>query len=109
MIISTGVMSFAFSLVISPICFIFGKCLLVIEIAFLSISLAHSGVMPYLLADSGNTPIPSNRLPSVISSFILFHLLSYFDYLILSMKKAIEHIYGKIYMKKRRYFYITSL
>ena len=30
------------------------------------ISLAQTGVIPCLLAASGNTPIPSNRLPSVI-------------------------------------------
>ncbi len=36
------------------------------KIASGMISLAQTGVMPCLLAASGNTPIPSNRLPSVI-------------------------------------------
>ena len=35
-----------------------------IEIGAFSISLAHTGSMPQRTAAKGNTPIPSNRLPS---------------------------------------------
>ena len=35
------------------------------EIGRASISLAHTGSMPQCTAASGNTPIPSNRLPSL--------------------------------------------
>lgn len=54
------------SFVISPRCTISGKWRFVIEIASGMISLAQTGVIPCLLAASGNTPIPSNKLPSVI-------------------------------------------
>ena len=37
---------------------------MVMEIGAFSISLAHTGSMPQRTAASGNTPIPSNRLPS---------------------------------------------
>ena len=37
------------------------------EIGAFSISLAHAGTIPQRTAASGNTPIPSNRLPSRIS------------------------------------------
>ena len=53
------------SLVMSPKCSISGKCRRVMEIGAFSISLAHSGVIPCLLAARGNTPMPSNKLPSV--------------------------------------------
>ena len=75
--ISTGFISLAFNLVISPKCSISGKCLFDIDIAFLSISLAHTVFIPTFLAAKGNTPIPSNKLPSVIS-FTLHHLFSIF-------------------------------
>ena len=51
--------------VMSPKCSISGKCRLVMEIGRASISLAHTGSMPQCTAANGNTPIPSNRLPSL--------------------------------------------
>lgn len=48
-------------------CFILEKCRLVIEIVAASISLAHTGTIPQRAAANGNTPIPSNKLPNVIS------------------------------------------
>ena len=42
-----------------------GKCLLVIEIQFFSISLAQSVFIPQRCAASGKPPIPSNKLPQV--------------------------------------------
>ena len=38
-----------------------------IEIGAASISLAHTGTIPQQAAANGNTPIPSNKLPNVIS------------------------------------------
>ena len=73
--ISTGFISLAFNFVMSPKCSTSGKCLFDIDIAFLSISLAHTVFIPTFLAAKGNTPIPSNKLPSVIS-FNLHHLFS---------------------------------
>lgn len=75
--ISTGFISLAFNFVMSPKCSTSGKCLFDIDIAFLSISLAHTVFIPTFLAAKGNTPIPSNKLPSVIS-FNLHHLFSTF-------------------------------
>ena len=60
----TGGMSPPFSFVTSPKCAIPGKRRFVMEIGAFSISLAHIGSMPQRTAASGNTPIPSNRLPS---------------------------------------------
>lgn len=77
MIISTGFISLAFNFVISLRCSTLGKCFFDIDIAFLSISLAHTVFIPTFLAAKGNTPIPSNKLPSVIS-FNLHHLFSIF-------------------------------
>ena len=77
MMISTGFISLAFNFVMSPKCSTSGKCLFDIDIAFLSISLAHTVFIPTFLAAKGNTPIPSNILPSVIS-FTLHHLFSTF-------------------------------
>ncbi len=48
-----------------------GKCLLVMETGAFSISLAHTGCMPQREAARGNTPIPSKRLPSLMSAAIL--------------------------------------
>ena len=75
--ISTGSISLAFNFVISPKCSTSGKCLLDIDIAFLSISLAHTVFIPTFSAAKGNTPIPSNKLPSVIS-LTLHHPFSIF-------------------------------
>lgn len=75
--ISTGFISLAFNFVMSPKCSTSGKCLFDIDIALLSISLAHTVFIPTFLAAKGNTPIPSNKLPSVIS-FNLHHLFSTF-------------------------------
>ncbi len=55
------------SFVMSPSCFMSGKCLFVMETGAFSISLAQTGRMPERIAASGKTPIPSKRLPSVIS------------------------------------------
>ena len=63
----TGGMSPPFSFVTSPKCAIPGKWRFVMEIGAFSISLAHAGTIPQRTAASGNTPIPSNRLPSRIS------------------------------------------
>ena len=57
-------MSPPFSFVTSPKCAIPGKWRFVMEIGAFSISLAHAGTIPQRTAASGNTPIPSNRLPS---------------------------------------------
>ena len=48
-------------------CAISGKCLLVMEIGAFSISLAHTGRIPQREAARGKTPIPSKRLPSLMS------------------------------------------
>lgn len=53
-------------------CSISGKWRFVIEIGAASISLAHTGRMPQRIAASGNTPIPSKRLPKVIVLFPFF-------------------------------------
>jgi len=67
---STAGMSPPFSFVISPSWSISGKCSFVIAIGAGSISLAQRGLMPFMEAASGNTPMPSNKLPSVsINSF----------------------------------------
>ena len=60
----TGGRSRPSSFVTSPKCAISGKWRFVMEIGAFSISLAHIGSMPQRTAASGNTPIPSNRLPS---------------------------------------------
>lgn len=39
---------------------------MVMEIGYFSISLAQTGRMPHRSAASGNTPMPSKRLPNVI-------------------------------------------
>lgn len=44
-----------------------GKCLLVMEMGAFSISLAQTGRIPHREAARGNTPIPSKRLPSLMS------------------------------------------
>ena len=71
----TGGISRPSSFVTSPKCAISGKWRLVMEIGAFSISLAHTGSMPQRTAASGNTPIPSNRLPSR-SAVILSESLS---------------------------------
>ena len=62
------------SFVTSPKCAMWGKWRLVMDTGAFSISLAHTGSTPQRTAASGNTPIPSNRLPSR-SSAILFAAL----------------------------------
>ena len=54
MMISTGFISLAFNFVMSPKCSTSGKCLFDIDIAFLSISLAHTVFIPTFLAAKGN-------------------------------------------------------
>ena len=66
----TGGTSLPCSFVMSPRCRMAGKCRFVMEIGALSISLAQSGTMPFRCAARGKTPIPSNRLPNVISAVI---------------------------------------
>lgn len=60
----TGGISRPSSFVTFPKCSISGKWRVVMEIGAFSISLAHTGSMPQRTAAKGNTPIPSNRLPS---------------------------------------------
>lgn len=55
------------SFVMSPMCFISGNRYMVTAMGNFSISLAHTGRMPFLFAANGNPPIPSNRLPSFFS------------------------------------------
>lgn len=47
--------------------FISGNRYMVTAMGNFSISLAHTGRMPFLFAANGNPPIPSNRLPSFFS------------------------------------------
>jgi hypothetical protein len=54
----------------SPKCFIFGNRIFVTLMGNGSISLAHNAVMPFRCPASGKPPIPSNRLPIVISVFL---------------------------------------
>ena len=49
-----------------------GKCRRVMDTGAFSISLAHRGTMPLRRAARGNTPMPSNRLPNVISFLVAF-------------------------------------
>ena len=69
---STGGSSAPSSLVISPTWSISGKWCLVTWIGNGSISLAHSGVMPCRTAASGKPPMPSNKLPIVVTCFASF-------------------------------------
>ena len=57
-----------------------GKRSVVTAMGNASISLAHTGRMPFRTAASGKPPIPSKRLPIVNSCFslLLTHLLIYF-------------------------------
>ena len=50
-----------------------GKCFFVTSMGKASISLAHNGTIPNLIAANGNPPIPSKRLPMVI----MFRLPAY--------------------------------
>lgn len=59
------------SFVMSPKCTMSGKRYLVIDMGAASISLAHTGVIPFNFAANGKTPIPSKRLPSVILGFMV--------------------------------------
>ena len=63
-ITSTGGRLAPSSFVISPTWSIAGKCFFVTSMGNDSISLAHTGRIPFWTAASGNPPIPSNRLPS---------------------------------------------
>lgn len=71
---STGGSFAPSSLVMSPTWIIPGKWCFVTSMGKASISLAHTGVIPFRTAASGKPPIPSKRLPMVSISF----LLSYF-------------------------------
>ena len=70
--ISTGGSSAPFNFVISPTWIMFGKRSLVTSIGKVSISLAQTGVIPCRMAAKGKPPIPSNRLPIVVTSFASF-------------------------------------
>ena len=65
--ISTGGSSAPLSFVISPTWIISGNRSFVTLMGKDSISLAHRGVTPQWTAARGKPPIPSNRLPRVIS------------------------------------------
>ena len=62
---STGVTSAPLISVIFPRCFMSGNLAVVTLMGYGSISLAHTGVIPHIVAASGAVPEPSNRLPSV--------------------------------------------
>lgn len=66
--ISTGGSSAPFSRVMSPTCTRPGKCSCVTRIGNGSISLAHTGRMPWRAAASKKPPMPSNKLPKVSDS-----------------------------------------
>lgn len=68
--ISTGGSSAPLSLVISPTWIMSGNLSFVTSMGKASISLAHTGLTPQCTAARGNPPIPSNRLPRVISRLI---------------------------------------
>lgn len=68
--ISTGVSSAPFSFVMSPTWTMSGNRSFVTSMGKASISLAHTGVMPLCTAARGKPPIPSNRLPIVVTSFV---------------------------------------
>ena len=70
--ISTGGSSAPFNFVISPIWTMSGNRSLVTSIGKASISLAHTGIMPLCTAAKGKPPIPSNKLPIVVTSFVSF-------------------------------------
>lgn len=78
--ISTGGSFLPFSFVMSPTWTMSGKCFFVTLMGKDSISLAHIAAMPFFTAASGNPPMPSNRLPSVIFfvCFCFFLLLFFF-------------------------------
>jgi hypothetical protein len=63
---STGVSFDPSSFLISPRWIMLGKRIVVTFMGKGSISLAHTGVIPFLSAARGKPPIPSNRLPRVI-------------------------------------------
>jgi len=67
--ISTGGSSAPFSFVMSPTWIMSGKRDRVTSMGNASISLAHSGIIPFLTAASGKPPIPSKRLP-IVSIFL---------------------------------------
>ncbi len=65
--ISTGGSSAPFNLVISPTWIMSGKRSFVTSMGKVSISLAHTGLTPQCTAAKGKPPMPSKRLPIVIS------------------------------------------
>ena len=71
---STGGSFAPSSFVMSPTWIMSGKWCFVTSMGKASISLAHTGVIPFRIAASGKPPIPSKRLPMVSISC----LLSYF-------------------------------
>ena len=68
--ISTGGSSAPFNLVISPTWIMSGNRSFVTSMGKVSISLAHRGLTPQCTAARGKPPIPSKRLPMVISWLI---------------------------------------
>lgn len=69
---STGGSFAPSSLVMSPTWIISGKWCFVTSMGKASISLAHTGVIPFRTAASGKPPIPSKRLPIVVAGFVSF-------------------------------------
>ena len=63
--ISTGGRLAPFSFVISPTWIMSGKWCFVTSMGKASISLAHTGVIPFRTAARGKPPMPSKRLPIV--------------------------------------------
>ena len=70
---STGGSSAPSSLVMSPTWIMSGKRSLVTRMGNVSISLAHTGVIPLRTAARGKPPIPSNRLPMVSVFFSVIY------------------------------------
>ena len=73
MIISTGGIFAPSISVILPKCSISGNCFFVTAMQAGSISEAHIGLIPTIVAAKGKPPIPSNKLPSVI--LLIFSLI----------------------------------
>ena len=62
---STGGSFAPSSLVMSPTWIMSGKCFWVTRMGNGSISLAQTGIIPFITAARGKPPIPSKRLPMV--------------------------------------------
>lgn len=68
MMSTCGILS-PFIFLMSPNCMTFGKCFLVTSMQNGSISDDHTGTAPFRCAAIHHPPIPSNRLPTVISIY----------------------------------------